>query len=193
MSGPTVPCWWRRSASRLPTSSNDSAYDWDGDSDRPDDDRSNTFPVVIVGGGPAGLLLSHLLHGSGVQHVVVESRSRTEIATTQRAGILEAGSVDLLVGAGLDRVMRDGDRHDGIVLRFGGEDHPVDFAALTGRAVWLYPQTEVFADLAARRTADGGDIRWETTVTEVSRGARIGRACGWWIRPGSRRSYAATC
>ena len=129
------------------------------------------FPVVIVGGGPAGLLLSHLLHVSGVRHVVVESRSRTEIATTQRAGILEAGSVDLLVGAGLDRVMRDGDRHDGIVLRFGGEDHPVDFAALTGRAVWLYPQTEVFADLAARRTADGGDIRWETTVTDVLAGS----------------------
>jgi p-hydroxybenzoate 3-monooxygenase len=125
------------------------------------------FPVVIVGGGPAGLFLSHLLHLSGVEHVVLESRSRSEIATTQRAGILENGSANLLVDAGLDRVLRDGDRHDGIVLRFDGEDHPIDFQSLTGRSVWLYPQTEVFADLAARRTEDGGDIRWETTVTDA--------------------------
>ena len=124
-------------------------------------------PVVIVGGGPAGLLLSHLLHGSGVEHVVLEQRSRTEIATTQRAGILEAGSVQLLVDAGLDRVVREGDRHDGIMLRFGGESHPVDFDRLAGRGVWLYPQTEVFADLAERRMTDGGDVRWSTSATEV--------------------------
>jgi p-hydroxybenzoate 3-monooxygenase len=124
-------------------------------------------PVAIVGGGPCGLLLSHLLHLSDVPHVVLESRSRAEIEHTHRAGILEAGSVTTLVDAGLDRVVRDGDRHDGIVLRFDGEHHPIDLAGLTGRSVWLYPQTEVFKDLAARRTADGGDVRWQSTVTEV--------------------------
>ena len=124
-------------------------------------------PVAIVGGGPCGLLLSHLLHLSDVPHVVLEARSRTEIEHTHRAGILEAGSVTTLVDAGLDRVVRQGDRHDGIVLRFDGEHHPVDLAGLTGRSVWLFPQTEVFKDLAARRTADHGDVRWQSTVTEV--------------------------
>jgi p-hydroxybenzoate 3-monooxygenase len=123
--------------------------------------------VAIVGGGPAGLLLSHLLHLDGVDHVVLESRSRDEIAHTHRAGILEASSVSTLVDAGLDRVLREGDKHDGITLRFDGEGHRVDFAELTGRSVWLYPQTEIFKDLAARRAADGGDVRYEATVTEV--------------------------
>ena len=123
--------------------------------------------VAVVGGGPAGLLLSHLLHLDGVDHVVLESRSRDEIAHTHRAGILEAGSVSTLVDAGLARVLRDGDRHDGITLRFDGEGHRVDLAELTGRGVWLYPQTEIFKDLAARRAADGGDVRYEATVTDV--------------------------
>jgi p-hydroxybenzoate 3-monooxygenase len=123
--------------------------------------------VAIVGGGPAGLLLSHLLHGSGVDHVVLEARSRAEIEHTHRAGILEASSVQTLVEAGLDRVLREGDRHDGIVLRFDGEDHGIDLAGLTGRSVWLYPQTDVFIDLATRRAADGGDVRWGATVTQV--------------------------
>jgi p-hydroxybenzoate 3-monooxygenase len=126
-----------------------------------------TTRIVIVGGGPAGLLLSHLLHLDGVDHVVIESRSRDEIATTQRAGIIEQGAVNALVSAGIDRVLRDGDRHDGIYLRFDGEMHHIDFPGLTGRSVYLYPQTEVFADLAERRTHDGGDIRWSSTVTAV--------------------------
>ncbi len=123
--------------------------------------------VAIVGGGPAGLLLSHLLHSSGVEHVVLEARSREEIEHTHRAGILEASSVQTLVDAGLDRVLRDGERHDGIALRFDGEDHRIDLAGLTGRSVWLYPQTDVFIDLATRREADGGDVRWGATVTQV--------------------------
>ncbi|GAA1721121.1 4-hydroxybenzoate 3-monooxygenase [Isoptericola hypogeus] len=120
-----------------------------------------------MGGGPAGLLLSHLLHTSGIEHVVLESRTRDEIYRTTRAGILEASSVSTLVDAGLDRVLREGDRHDGIALRFDGESHRIDLHGLTGRAVWLYPQTEVFTDLADRRAADGGDVRWQAEVTEV--------------------------
>lgn len=128
---------------------------------------AETTCIAIVGGGPAGLLLSHLLHLDGVDNVVLESRSRDEIYHTQRAGIIEQGAVNSLVNAGLDRVLSDGDRHDGIYLRFDGEMHHVDFPGLTGRSVYLYPQTEVFVDLAARREADGGDVRWECTVTEV--------------------------
>lgn len=123
--------------------------------------------VIIVGGGPAGLLLSHLLEGSGIDHIVIESRSYEEIATTQRAGILEQCSVDVLVEAGLDRVIREGHRHDGIDIRFDGHMHRIDFEALVGDAVYLYPQTEVFKDLAAARTAAGADIRWECRVSAV--------------------------
>ncbi|MEP6632467.1 MAG: 4-hydroxybenzoate 3-monooxygenase [Lapillicoccus sp.] len=125
--------------------------------------------VAIVGAGPAGLMVSHLLAREGVDSVVVDSRSRETIATTHRAGILEAGSVRLLVDDGVsDRVLTEGREHEGIELRFDGHGHRVDFQDLVGRSVWLYPQTSVFADLAARREADGGDVRWSVTDTAVS-------------------------
>jgi p-hydroxybenzoate 3-monooxygenase len=124
--------------------------------------------VAIVGAGPAGLMLSHLLHRSGVASVVVDIRSYDDIATTLRAGILEPDSVRLLVESGVSqRVLTDGDRHDGIVLRFDGDNHRIDFRELVGESVWLYPQTEVFLDLAARRQSDGGDVRYGVTGTAV--------------------------
>ena len=127
-----------------------------------------TTQVAILGAGPAGLMLSHLLTKSGIASTVVEIRSREEISETVRAGILEHGTVNMLVDSGVsDRVLRDGDRHDGIELRFNGESHRIDFKELVGEAVWLYPQTEVFKDLAARREADGGDIRYSVTGTSV--------------------------
>ncbi len=128
-----------------------------------------TTRVAIMGAGPAGLMLSHLLAKQGIDSVVVEIRSRQAIQETVRAGILEHGTVKLLVDSGVsDRVLREGDRHDGIELRFNGESHRIDFKELVGESVWLYPQTDVFKDLAARREADGGDIRYGVTDTTVN-------------------------
>ncbi len=125
------------------------------------------IPVAIVGAGPAGLMLSHLLARRGIDSIVVEVRSRHAIETANRAGILEQGSVSLLVDEGVsDRVLRDGHEHDGIELRFGGHGHRIDFRRLVDAAVWLYPQQDVFADLADARARDGGDVRFE--VTDVS-------------------------
>jgi len=113
-------------------------------------------------------MLSHLLAQQGIESVVVEIRSRQAIQETVRAGILEHGTVNLLVDSGVsDRVLREGDRHDGIELRFNGESHRIDFKELAGESVWLYPQTDVFMDLAARREADGGDVRYSVTDTSV--------------------------
>lgn len=120
-----------------------------------------------MGGGP-GLMLSHLLATAGIECTVIEVRSHEEIAHTVRAGILEYGTVNLLVDSGVsDRVLREGDRHDGIELRFNGESHRIDFKDLVGESVWLYPQTDVFLDLAARRKDDGGDVRYSVTDTSV--------------------------
>src|SRR5690606_5832443 len=104
--------------------------------------------VAIVGAGPAGLMLAHLLAADGIDSVVIDSRSRDEIERTIRAGILEQSTVELLESSGAsDRVRTVGARHDGVELRFDGEGHRIDFAGLTGRAVWLYPQHEVLKDL----------------------------------------------
>lgn len=127
----------------------------------------NRTSVGIVGAGPAGLMLSHLLAQAGIDSIAIDTRTRTEIEHTHRAGILEQGSVDLLVDTGVsDRVLRDGYCHEGIELAFGGGSHRVDFRDLTGAAAQLYPQTEVFIDLADARERDGGDVRFG--VTDVS-------------------------
>jgi p-hydroxybenzoate 3-monooxygenase len=125
--------------------------------------------VAIVGAGPAGLLLSHLLAGSGIDSVVIDARTQEEIENTIRAGILEAGTVQILSESGAsDRVLREGQRHDGIELHFAGEGHRIDFQALTGRSVWLYPQHEVLRDLVATRLAAGQNLRFGVTAESAS-------------------------
>lgn len=130
--------------------------------------RITTTQVGIVGGGPAGLMLSHLLGLQGIDSVLIDNRTRWDIEHTVRAGILERDSVRLLVETGVsDRVLREGDEHDGIHLAFGGGSHRVDFKELIGASVWLYPQTSVFVDLADARAAAGADVRFGVTDSSV--------------------------
>ncbi len=132
--------------------------------------------VGIVGAGPAGLLLSHLLGRVGIESVVIDSRTREEIETTVRAGILEQGTVEVLCESGASsRVLEEGHRHDGIELRFAGEGHRIDFRASCGRSVWLYPQHEVLCDLLAARMAEGQDLRFGVTATGVEVGPKSQR------------------
>ena len=125
--------------------------------------------VGIVGGGPAGLLLSHLLALRGIDSVLIEIRSREYCEARQRAGVLEDGSVTLLREAGLaDRLDRQGLVHGGIYLQFEGQRRHIDFRELTdGRTVTVYAQTEVVKDLIARRLADGGALEFSVTDTQV--------------------------
>ena len=134
--------------------------------------RNTRTTVAIVGGGPAGLMLSHLLSLSDIHSVVVDVRTRGEIEETHRAGILEQDSVRMLVDTGVsDRVLSDGYRHEGIELAFGGRGHRIDFQELVDASVQLYPQTDVFIDLANARERDGGDLRFgvrEVAVADVT-------------------------
>jgi p-hydroxybenzoate 3-monooxygenase len=115
--------------------------------------------VAIVGAGPAGLLLSHLLQREGIASVVIESRTREEIEATLRAGVLEQGTVDLLAESGVgERMKREGMVHEGIYLRFSGRSHRIALRELTGRAITVYAQHEVIKDLVAARLAAGGQI-----------------------------------
>ncbi|GAA0266090.1 4-hydroxybenzoate 3-monooxygenase [Actinomadura nitritigenes] len=121
--------------------------------------------VAIIGGGPAGLLLSHLLHLQGIDSVVLESRDRGYVERRQRAGMLEQGTTDVLRESGVgERLDREGLVHHGLELRFGGAGHRVPLTDLTGRTVTVYAQTEIVKDLVAKRLADGGDVRFEAEV-----------------------------
>ncbi|QGF23819.1 4-hydroxybenzoate 3-monooxygenase [Raineyella fluvialis] len=113
-------------------------------------------------------MLAHRLSRQGISTIAVDTRTRHEIETTHRAGILESGSVDMLVRGGVsDRILRDGYEHHGVELRYGGHGHRIDFTEHVGSSVWLYPQTDVFIDLADARERDGGDVRFGVTDTEV--------------------------
>ena len=121
--------------------------------------------VAVIGAGPAGLLLAHLLRRGGVDAIVVETRSQEYVASRIRAGILESSSVELLESAGLgDRLRAEGDEHRGIHLQLPGERHHLDFVDLTGRSVWVYGQTEVQKDLVAAGTAE---VHYEATEVRL--------------------------
>ncbi len=120
--------------------------------------------VGIVGAGPAGLLLAQLLHRAGIDSVVLEARTRPYIESRIRAGLLEQGSVDTLVEAGLgDRLRREGLAHDGLELRFAGTSHRIDLYRLTGRRVTIYGQQEAVKDMVAARLETGRLLHFEAT------------------------------
>jgi p-hydroxybenzoate 3-monooxygenase len=131
--------------------------------------RSERTQVGIVGAGPAGLLLSHLIALAGVDSVLVESRSRAYCEARQRAGLLEDGTVRLLRAAGLaSRLDREGLEHGGIYLQFAGERHHLDFRDLAGRTVTIYAQTEIVKDLISERTSAGAAVAFDVSGTEVT-------------------------
>ena len=119
--------------------------------------------VGIVGAGPAGLLLSHLLHLRGIESVVVEARSRDYVEQRVRAGVLEQGTVDLLVESGAgERLKREAIIRDSIELRFGGRRHPLNLRELSGgRAYTIYAQQEIVKDLIGVRLAAGGRVLFD--------------------------------
>ncbi|AYZ63372.1 4-hydroxybenzoate 3-monooxygenase [Burkholderia multivorans] len=121
--------------------------------------------VAIIGAGPSGLLLSHLLRLQGVDSVLVEARSREYCENRIRAGVLEQGTVDTLNAAGLgDRMRREGLEHHGIELLFGGQRHRIDLTGLTGgRAITVYSQHEVVRDLIAAGVEHGHEMHFEVS------------------------------
>lgn len=124
--------------------------------------------VAIIGAGPAGLLLAHLLHQHGIDSVVLEAKSRHYVEDRVRAGVLEHQSVDVLNEAGVGaRMMSEGLLHQGILLHFGGKSHRIDFEELTGRAVMIYGQQEVVKDLIAARLAAREPLHFEVSHVSV--------------------------
>jgi p-hydroxybenzoate 3-monooxygenase len=125
--------------------------------------------VAIVGAGPAGLLLSHLLHLEGISSIVLETQSRQHVEQRIRAGVLEQGTVDLLVKSGVGgRLQQEGLIHHGIELRFGGRAHRIDLSALTGgHAIMVYAQQEVVRDLIQARLAGAGQVLFEVADVGV--------------------------
>ena len=124
--------------------------------------------VGIVGAGPAGLLLSHLLHLRGIASVVLEARSRDYVEHRIRAGVLEHVVEQLLIETGVGTNMQaTGLPHEGIILRFGAHDHRIDFRALTGKHVTVYSQHLLVRDLIAARLAAGGTILFEADAVSL--------------------------
>ncbi len=125
--------------------------------------------VGIVGAGPAGLMLSHLLYLCGIESVILESRSRQYVEDRVRAGVLEQGTVDLMIDTGVGgRLQREGLRHDGVWFSFGGRRHRIHLSELTdGKAIMVYAQQEVVKDLVQARLNAGGQIVFEVDDLSV--------------------------
>lgn len=128
----------------------------------PSPEKTMRTQVGIVGAGPAGLVLAHLLALEGIESVVLEAKSREYVERRIRAGVLEQGTVELLVEAGIgERAEREGLVHHGIELRFDGEGHRIDLSGLTGgRTITIYGQHELVKDLISARL-DRGPLLFE--------------------------------
>src|SRR4051795_6634624 len=123
--------------------------------------------VGIVGAGPAGLILAHLLHRAGIESVILEDRSREYVEHRVRAGLLEQGTVDLLESMGVaDRLHEEALQHHGIYLQFDGRREYIAASEITGRSIWIYGQQEIVKDLIAARLEYDGPLLFE--VDDVS-------------------------
>ena len=125
--------------------------------------------VGIIGAGPAGLMLGHLLHLNGIDSVIVENRSREYVIERVRAGVLEQGTVDLLHAMGVGaRLRQEGLRHDGVFISFLGQRHHINFGELTGgKAITVYGQNEVVKDLIEARIATSRPLYFEAEKVSV--------------------------
>jgi p-hydroxybenzoate 3-monooxygenase len=132
--------------------------------------KSLRTQVGIVGAGPAGLLLGHLLHLNGIDSIIVENRSRDYVIDRVRAGVLEQGTVDLLHAMGVgEGLRRRGLRHEGLYVSFSGERHRIDLAELTGgKAITVYGQNEVVRDLIDARLTTGRPLYFEADTVSVA-------------------------
>ncbi len=126
--------------------------------------------VGIVGAGPAGMMLAHLLHRSGIESIIVEARSRQYVQERVRAGVLEQGTRDLMIETGIGaRLVREGITHRGLELRFGGKRHRIDLSDLSGgKTITIYPQGEVVKDLTDARIAAGSAVFFASADVSVS-------------------------
>src|SRR5688572_7431851 len=125
--------------------------------------------VAIIGAGPAGLILGHLLHLRGIDSIIIENRDREYVIHRVRAGVLEQGTVDLMYEMGVsDRLAREGLRHEGLYLACDGTRHHIDLAGLTnGRAITIYGQGEVVKDLIDARIATGRPLHFDASNVSV--------------------------
>ncbi|MEU4245948.1 4-hydroxybenzoate 3-monooxygenase [Amycolatopsis sp. NPDC026612] len=125
--------------------------------------------VAVIGAGPAGLLLSFLLHSAGIDCVVLEARDREYVRQRVRAGVCEQPTVELLTSLGLgDRLAAEGMPHEGLSLRFDRADHRIALTELTGRAITVYGQQEIVKDLIDAHEARGYPISFEVAGVELS-------------------------
>jgi len=124
--------------------------------------------VGIIGAGPAGLTLAHLLHLQGIESIVLERHTREYVETRVRAGVLEQGTVDVLCDSGVGaRLKREGLQHQGIELRFDRSGHRIDFQELVGKSITVYAQQEVVKDLIAARLAYQALIYFEAEAARI--------------------------
>jgi len=151
--------------------------------------------VAIIGGGPSGLLLSQLLHVSGISSIVLERRSKDHVLSRIRAGVLEQGLLGLMRQAGVaDRMEREGFTHKGTVIAYDATHFRIDFTAHTDTPVMVYGQTEVTRDLYDAREASGADLRFdvdEVQITDAGPGPGAGPARVSYVQNGQRRDITA--